>query len=68
VRPDVIEMVANGAGFGAAGFLTDEGFARGEEIAQKAEQIDLDQDPEFIPHYVGAMSLTAEKHQPIPHR
>jgi uncharacterized 2Fe-2S/4Fe-4S cluster protein (DUF4445 family) len=68
VRQEVIEMVANGAGLGAAGFLTDEGFARGGEIARKAEQIDLDQDPEFIPHYVGAMALTAEKHRPIPQR
>jgi len=38
--PDVerarIEMVANGAGLGAALFLRDEGFARGEALAARA--------------------------------
>ena len=68
VRPEVIETVANGAGFGAAMFLTEEGFAIGEAIADKAEQIDLDQDVDFIPHYVGAMQLSPEKYYPIAHR
>jgi uncharacterized 2Fe-2S/4Fe-4S cluster protein (DUF4445 family) len=65
VRPEVIETVANGAGLGAALFLTDDGFARGEALAVKAEQIDLDQDVDFIPHYIGAMGLTPEKYQPL---
>jgi uncharacterized 2Fe-2S/4Fe-4S cluster protein (DUF4445 family) len=68
VRPEVIETVANGAGFGAAMFLTEGGFAIGEAIADKAEQIDLDQDVDFIPHYVGAMQLSPEKYYPIAHR
>ncbi|MCC7129091.1 MAG: DUF4445 domain-containing protein [Anaerolineae bacterium] len=55
-----VETIANGAGLGAAMFLTDEGFALGEEIAQKAEQVDLDSDPSFMSRYVGAMSLTPE--------
>ena len=57
VAPQAVETIANGAGFGAAQFLTDEGFARGVEIAQKAEQIDLDTDPYFIKTYVNAMAL-----------
>jgi uncharacterized 2Fe-2S/4Fe-4S cluster protein (DUF4445 family) len=65
VRPEVIETVANGAGLGAASFLSDEGFARSQVIAKKAEQVDLDQDADFIPHYVGAMQLTSEQYQPI---
>ena len=62
VRPETIENIANGAGLGAAMFLSDEGFALGERLAQRAEQIDLDQDPHFISRYVGAMSLTPELH------
>jgi uncharacterized 2Fe-2S/4Fe-4S cluster protein (DUF4445 family) len=57
VSPEKVETIANGAGFGAAQFLTDEGFARGIAIAEKAEQIDLDADPEFIEAYVNAMAL-----------
>jgi uncharacterized 2Fe-2S/4Fe-4S cluster protein (DUF4445 family) len=68
VRPEAIDTVANGAGLGAALFLTDEGFARGEALARKAEQIDLDQDVDFIPHYIGAMGLTPEKYQPVKHK
>jgi uncharacterized 2Fe-2S/4Fe-4S cluster protein (DUF4445 family) len=62
VRPETIETVANGAGLGAAIFLSDEGFALGERLAQRAEQLDLDQDPHFISRYVGAMSLTPDLH------
>jgi len=60
VQPEVVETIANGAGFGAAMFLSDEGFARGEALAKKAEQIDLDQDSDFIARYVGAMALTPQ--------
>jgi uncharacterized 2Fe-2S/4Fe-4S cluster protein (DUF4445 family) len=59
VAPEKVETIANGAGFGAAQFLTDEGFARGVAIAEKAEQIDLDADPDFIEAYVNAMALKA---------
>jgi uncharacterized 2Fe-2S/4Fe-4S cluster protein (DUF4445 family) len=57
VRREVVETVANGAGYGAALFLNDEGFRRGEELADKAEQIDLDRDEKFIARYIQAMSL-----------
>jgi len=60
VPPERVEPIANGAGFGAAMFLTDEGFALGEELARKAEQVDLDQDIDFINCYVSAMHLTPE--------
>jgi uncharacterized 2Fe-2S/4Fe-4S cluster protein (DUF4445 family) len=52
-----VENIANGAGLGAAMFLSDEGFALGEALAERAEQVDLDQDPLFISRYVGAMAL-----------
>jgi len=57
VFPQAVETIANGAGFGAAQFLTDEGFARGVAIANKAEQIDLDTDAHFIEAYVASMVL-----------
>jgi uncharacterized 2Fe-2S/4Fe-4S cluster protein (DUF4445 family) len=56
----VVQTEANGAGLGAALFLSDEGLARAEAIAARAEQIDLDLDPEFNMRYVAAMSLTPE--------
>lgn len=57
VASTAVEAIANGAGFGAAQFLTNEGFARGVAIAQNAEQIDLDSDPQFIDAYIQAMTL-----------
>lgn len=60
VAMDKVETIANGAGLGAALMLTDEGFALGEDLARRAEQIDLDQDPLFISRYVGAMTLTPD--------
>jgi uncharacterized 2Fe-2S/4Fe-4S cluster protein (DUF4445 family) len=57
VRRETVEMVANGAGLGAAMFLSDEGFALGESLAARAEQVDLDQDSDFIQHYINAMAL-----------
>jgi hypothetical protein len=50
-------MVANGAGLGAALFLSPAGFALGESLAARAEQIDLDMDSNFIQHYIAAMAL-----------
>lgn len=60
VPVEKVETIANGAGLGAAMFLSDEGFALGEMLAQKAEQVDLDMDPSFMSRYVGAMSLSPE--------
>jgi uncharacterized 2Fe-2S/4Fe-4S cluster protein (DUF4445 family) len=54
---EVVEPSANGAGFGAALFLDDEQFARGERIAAQAEQIDLDLDADFNMRYVQSMEL-----------
>jgi uncharacterized 2Fe-2S/4Fe-4S cluster protein (DUF4445 family) len=59
VHHDIVENIANGAGFGAAIFLSDEGFARGEAIAEQAVQVDLDLAPEFNTRYVQSMALSA---------
>jgi len=58
VKREVVESIANGAGLGAAMFLSDEGFAFGEALAERSEQIDLDLDPDFNTRYVNAMSLS----------
>jgi uncharacterized 2Fe-2S/4Fe-4S cluster protein (DUF4445 family) len=63
VQPGVVETIANGAGFGAAMFLSDEGFAFAEELAARSEQIDLDQNADFYTHYVNAMALVPELKQ-----
>jgi uncharacterized 2Fe-2S/4Fe-4S cluster protein (DUF4445 family) len=60
VRRDVVETIANGAGFGAAEFLFDEGFERGVAVAKRAEQVDLDIEADFMQRYVGAMALDPE--------
>jgi uncharacterized 2Fe-2S/4Fe-4S cluster protein (DUF4445 family) len=57
VKPDIVETVANGAGFGAALFLTEEGFELGEKVARKTEQIDLDRDANFQEYYIEGMKL-----------
>jgi uncharacterized 2Fe-2S/4Fe-4S cluster protein (DUF4445 family) len=57
VDPQVIANIPNGAGLGAASFLSAQGWARAQSIAAQAEQIDLDTDPEFIERYVQGMSL-----------
>ncbi|MCX6067295.1 MAG: ASKHA domain-containing protein [Chloroflexi bacterium] len=57
VRHEAVEMIANGAGLGAAMFLSDEGFALGESLARRAEPIDLDQNADFLHHYITAMAL-----------
>lgn len=53
----IVESPANGAGMGAALFLDDEEFARGERIATAAEQVDLDLDPDFNRRYIEALSM-----------
>ena len=57
VEAKIVETAANGAGFGAAIFLTEEGFAQGEKLAAKAEQIDLDTDAQFNQFYIEGMKL-----------
>lgn len=57
VRKEVVETVANGAGFGAAMFLTEEGFELGEKLAAKAKQVDLDLDEMFNRFYIEGMTL-----------
>lgn len=57
VREEVVETIANGAGFGAAIFLSEEGFALGEKLAEKAQQVDLDTDINFINFYIEGMKL-----------
>ncbi len=58
VRREVVATIANGAGYGAAIFLSDDGFQRGVEIAHQARQIDLDMHADFINKYVEGMELT----------
>ena len=57
VKKEIVETIANGAGFGAAMFLTDEGFALGEKLAERARQVDLDQDAMFYDFYIEGMKL-----------
>jgi len=38
-------------------FLSDEGFRWAEEIAARTEQIDLDQDADFMQEYVASLAL-----------
>jgi uncharacterized 2Fe-2S/4Fe-4S cluster protein (DUF4445 family) len=57
VDQEVVEAIANGAGFGAALFLSDEGFALGEKLAEKAEQIDLDANLDFQEQFISALAL-----------
>lgn len=60
-----VETSANGAGFGAALFLDDEEFDRGERIAAAARQVYLDLDADFNRRYVESMEFPAfpEKEQ-----
>ena len=57
VRRNAVETAANGAGFGAAIMLSEEGFALGETLAEKAKQIDLDTDAQFHQFYIEGMKL-----------
>ncbi len=54
-----ILTIANGAGFGAARFLTDAGFEHGLELAEKAKQVDLDLDRDFFNRFINGMALEA---------
>jgi uncharacterized 2Fe-2S/4Fe-4S cluster protein (DUF4445 family) len=57
VRREVVETAANGAGFGAAMFLSDEGIALGEKLAVESKQVDLDLDANFNMLYIDGMAL-----------
>jgi uncharacterized 2Fe-2S/4Fe-4S cluster protein (DUF4445 family) len=57
VAPSIVEPSANGAGFGAALFLDENHFARGEALATQAIQIDLDLDAEFNQRYIDSLAL-----------
>ncbi|MEA3341304.1 MAG: ASKHA domain-containing protein, partial [Chloroflexota bacterium] len=63
VNVDIVEPSANGAGFGAALFLNDDEFARGERIAAMAEQVDLDMDADFNKRYIDALSLSEKQRE-----
>jgi uncharacterized 2Fe-2S/4Fe-4S cluster protein (DUF4445 family) len=60
VDPEIVETSANGAGLGAALFLEDREFARGEQLAAAAEQVDLDLDASFNNRFIEAIALTVE--------
>ena len=53
----IVETEANGAGFGAALFLDDEQFARGERLAARSRQVDLDLAPDFMARYIASMAM-----------
>ncbi len=57
VPPEVVKSIPNGAGMGAAMFLSDEGFALGEELAKKSRQIDLDQEANFQRIFIDALAF-----------
>ncbi len=57
VNPDIIETQVNGAGFGAALFLNEEELERGERLATLAEQIDLDQTPDFNTRFINTLHM-----------
>ncbi len=57
VAEEIVETIANGAGFGAAMFLTAEGFALGEKLAARSRQVDLDQAANFYDYYIEGMKL-----------
>jgi uncharacterized 2Fe-2S/4Fe-4S cluster protein (DUF4445 family) len=54
---DIVETEANGAGFGAALFLNEAQFARGERLATAARQVDLDLAPDFMNRYIASMAM-----------
>ncbi|MGD8603388.1 MAG: ASKHA domain-containing protein [Anaerolineales bacterium] len=59
VDPDMVETIPNGAGRGAALFLDPKGWDLGLRLAERAEQIDLEKDPDFMGRYVSAMRFEA---------
>lgn len=61
VNPDIVENTPNGAGMGAAIFLTKEGFVLGEKLANNTVQVDLDQSAEFQEVFVNSLHFIAEE-------
>jgi len=59
VPVEKVQGIPNGAGLGAALFLSEEGFARGEKLAQSSRQIDLDQNADFQEIFVDALAFKA---------
>lgn len=57
VPRNAVQTIPNGAGLGAAMFLQDDGFAWGERLAARTEQVNLDQDADFMQQYIEAMAL-----------
>jgi uncharacterized 2Fe-2S/4Fe-4S cluster protein (DUF4445 family) len=57
----IVKAIANGAGFGAALFLSEKGFALSERLAERAEQIDLDANLDFQQQFVDALALMKSK-------
>jgi uncharacterized 2Fe-2S/4Fe-4S cluster protein (DUF4445 family) len=57
VNADVVEAAPNGAGLGAAMYLSDEGMALAEKLAVRAKQIDLDRDADFANHFIRSMEF-----------
>ncbi len=58
VDPSIVKTPPNGAGLGAALFLDDGEFSRGERIAARAEQVDLDLDPDFHALYIACLAMS----------
>jgi len=57
VHPEKVQSIPNGAGMGAAMFLSDDGFDLGEKLARKSEQIDLDRDADFHHIFIDALAF-----------
>jgi uncharacterized 2Fe-2S/4Fe-4S cluster protein (DUF4445 family) len=55
VEADIVESIPNGAGLGAALFLSPAGWELGLRLAERAEQIDLEKDANFLTRFVEAM-------------
>jgi len=60
VPAEQIENIPNGAGMGAAMFLSEDGLALGERLAQKTEQIDLERDADFRRIFINTLAFKAE--------
>ena len=48
---------ANGAGLGAALFLSDDGFALGDRLARQTRQVDLEKNMSFHETFVAALAF-----------
>jgi len=55
IAPEVVRNIANGAGLGAARFLSEEGLVRSIAFAERSEQFYLNTDPQFFQRFVDAL-------------